>query len=94
MVELLSSCQLLPLKKKSPAGDGVPPKVSVICTGWENCVIAAPLAAVAVSATALLTSCCPAGTGGALVVATWTVVWSVTAPGGKTTSALPSGSPT
>ena len=92
--ELLSSCQVLPLKKNTPAGGVVPPKLRVICTGCENWVIAAPLAAVAVSATALLTNCCPAGTAGALVLAICTVVWSVTAPGGKTTSALPSGSPT
>jgi hypothetical protein len=88
-----TGCQL-PLavsKKNTPAG-GEPVNARVICTGCAKVLTATPLASLAVRSTALLTSCCPPLSAGALVRAICTLVFWVTAPGGKTTRALPSGS--
>jgi hypothetical protein len=71
-------------KKNTPAG-GDPLNASVTWTGCAKVLTCAPLAPVAVSSTALLTSCCPPLSGGALVRAIWTVVFWATAPAGNTT---------
>ena len=69
--------------------------MSVTWTGWAKLLTLAPLGSVAVRSIALLTSCWPpVGAPGAPVRAMRTVVFWTTAPGGNTTWALPSGSPT
>jgi hypothetical protein len=64
-----TGCQLLLAvsKKNTPAG-GEPVNARVICTGCAKVLTAPPpFASLAVSSTALLTSCCPPVSVGALV---------------------------
>src|SRR5712691_11005624 len=81
-------------KKNTPAG-GEPLKVSVTAAGGLKPETGAPVAAsVAVRLTTVLTTCCPLSVAGGAVRVSTTVVFCATAPGGKLTWALPSGSPT
>jgi len=88
-----SGCHVavVPSKKNTPAGC-IPLKTSVTWTGVENAVTG-PLRSVAVKSTALLTSCWSFASDGAVVRAMRIVVSPASAPAGKDTVALPSGSP-